>query len=43
MTAHPTATGLDVSLDGVDARFATAGNRRRWPVSIWRFVPFVPP
>ena len=27
MTAHPTATGLDVSLDGVDARFATAGGQ----------------
>jgi NitT/TauT family transport system ATP-binding protein len=25
MTAHPTATGLDISLDGVDARFGTAG------------------
>ena len=27
MTAHPTATRLDVSLDGVDARFATAGGQ----------------
>ena len=27
MTPHPTATGLDLSLDGVDARFATAGGQ----------------
>jgi NitT/TauT family transport system ATP-binding protein len=27
MTRNPTATGLDISLDGVDARFATAGGQ----------------